>query len=102
MSILHTVNRSPYERATLDSCLRFARVGSAILLIEDAVYAAAQGTAVAAKLRATAERVSVYVLAPDLQARGLDPGSLVDGVKIVDYGGFVDLAATHDCIQAWL
>jgi tRNA 2-thiouridine synthesizing protein B len=102
MSILHTVNRSPYERATLDSCLRFAQVGSSILLIEDAVYAAARGTAVAEKVRTTAERLRVYVLAPDLQARGLDRACLVAGVEPVDYGGFVDLAVGHDCVQAWL
>ena len=35
MSMLHTVNKSPFEKTTLDSCLRFAQEGSAILLIED-------------------------------------------------------------------
>ena len=38
--MLHIVNKSPQERSTLESCLRVARPGSALLLIEDAVYAA--------------------------------------------------------------
>ena len=28
MSILHTVNKSPFERNSLDSCLKFARPGA--------------------------------------------------------------------------
>ena len=37
--MLHIVNKSPLERPALDACLRIAEPG-AILLIEDAVYAA--------------------------------------------------------------
>jgi len=33
--MLHTVNKSPFERNTLQSCLRLAKPGSAILLIEE-------------------------------------------------------------------
>ena len=40
MSVLHIVNKSPYDRNSLDTCLRLAAPGSAILLIEDGVYAA--------------------------------------------------------------
>ncbi len=39
MTMLHTVNKSPFEKTSLDSCLRFAQEGSAILLLEDGVYA---------------------------------------------------------------
>ncbi|MCP4411990.1 MAG: sulfurtransferase complex subunit TusB, partial [Gammaproteobacteria bacterium] len=31
--MLHTVNKSPFERNTLKSCLRIAKPGSAVLLI---------------------------------------------------------------------
>ncbi|MGD8498050.1 MAG: sulfurtransferase complex subunit TusB, partial [Chromatiales bacterium] len=44
MSMLHTVNKSPFDRNTLDACLRLAKPGSAVLLIEDGVYAATKGT----------------------------------------------------------
>ena len=49
--MLHTINKSPFEKNSFDSCLRLAGVGSAILLIEDAVYAAVEGTAVDNRLR---------------------------------------------------
>jgi tRNA 2-thiouridine synthesizing protein B len=38
--MLHIVNKSPLASRTLSSCLGLARAGEALLLIEDAVYAA--------------------------------------------------------------
>ena len=99
--MLHIVNKSPLERNSLDSCLRVAQAGSAILLIEDAVYAATQGNAATAKLRDLGGRVKVYVLTPDLEARGM-ADRLIDGVEKVDFGGFVDLVAEYPTSQSWL
>lgn len=99
--MLHIVNKSPTERNSLDSCLRMATKGSAVLLIEDAVYAATKGTAAAAKLEAAMADLKVYALAPDLNARGV-AGRVLEGVNLVDYGGFVDLVAEHNTCQSWL
>ena len=49
--MLHIVNKSPYERNALESCLRLAQPGSALLLIEDGVYAATRGNACEASLK---------------------------------------------------
>ena len=35
--MLHIVNKSPFQTSSLDSCLRLAHPGSALLLIEDGV-----------------------------------------------------------------
>ena len=99
--MLHTVNKSPGERNAFDSCLAHVKKGSAILLIEDGVYAAIKGTDTAKKLEAAMKTVAVYALQPDLEARGMN-GRVLDGVKLVDYGGFVDLVAEHPTIQSWL
>jgi tRNA 2-thiouridine synthesizing protein B len=99
--MLHTVNKSPSERNTFDSCLTHIKKGSAILLIEDGVYAAAKGTASAKRLEEAMKTVPVYALQPDLEARGMS-GRVLDGVKLVDYGGFVDLVAEHPTVQSWL
>ncbi len=101
MSTLHTVARSPFERSALASCLRVASPGSAVLLLEDAVYAALAGTAEDGLVTGALQRCPVYVLGPDLGARGLHEASLVDGITVVDYGGFVDLAVAHDRVLAW-
>ncbi len=100
--MLHTINKSPFEKSTLDSCLRLAKEGSAILFFEDGVYAALTGTAHEDKMRTAVEQFSVYVLGPDLKARGLPEERVIDGIKVVDYGGFVDLAAESDKIHSWL
>lgn len=100
MSLLHTVNKSPFESNTFDACLSLAKSGSTILLIEDGVYAATTGNRVADKIKSTTG-INFCVLGPDAQARGIQ-GKLAEGIKVVDYEGFVDLVAEHDAVQAWL
>lgn len=99
--LLHTVNKSPFEKGSLDTCLRLAKQGSSILLIEDAVYAAMQGTVIEGKIAQAVKRYRLYALRPDLKARGLEEDRLLNGIKAVDYGGFVDLVAEHDTVQSW-
>ena len=99
--MLHIVNKSPSERNSLESCLRFGRNGSAVLLIEDGVYAVTRGNAAEPKVKEAMRQMRVYALSPDLEARGMQD-TVIDGVKLVDYGGFVDLVAEHNTVQSWL
>ncbi|MBU0498677.1 MAG: sulfurtransferase complex subunit TusB [Gammaproteobacteria bacterium] len=98
MSMLHLVNKSPYERNSLDTCVGYVKAGDTLLLIEDGVYAAMSGSKAAAKLSG----LDVAVLGPDLAARGIGEDRLIDGVTVVDYAGFVDLATDKDKVQSWL
>ncbi len=100
--MLHLVNKSPFERDSLDSCLRLSTAGSAILLFEDGVYAAMKGTVQSAKIEGAVAGRSVYVLGPDLKARGIEEDRIIDGVSVVDYGGFVDLTVDNGAVQSWL
>lgn len=99
--MLHIVNKSPSEKNALESCLRVAKKGSTILLIEDGVYGATKGTAAEGRLKAAMADVQVYALWPDLEARGMQD-TVIDGVKQVDYLGFVDLVADNKNVQSWL
>lgn len=98
--MLHTVNKSPFEHNTLESCLKFARKGSALLLIEDGVYAATRDTAVSPRMQEAMQVVSIYALRPDVEARGMQD-RVMDGVHLVDYAGFVDLVVEHNAVQSW-
>jgi len=100
--MLHLVNKSPNERSALDSCLRLAAKDSAILLIEDGVYAAISAAKSAEKISSRINDFQFYVLKEDLDVRGLAEKPLIDGVTIVDYNGFVELAATNDSVQSWM
>ncbi|HNQ57707.1 MAG: sulfurtransferase complex subunit TusB [Burkholderiales bacterium] len=99
--MLHIVNKSPLDRNALDTCLATAQPGGALLLIEDGVYAATSGAAAADKLKQAMGRLKVYALKPDLEARGMADRAL-EGVTLVDYGGFVDLVTEHATCQSWL
>ena len=99
--MLHIVNKSPYEKSSVASCLAHALKGSAVLLIEDAVYAVTKGNAAEDAVRRALRELPVDALGPDLEARGM-AGAVIDGVKVVDYGGFVDLVAEHRTSQSWL
>ena len=102
MSTLHTVNKSPFERGSLASCIEHLQPGDAVLIIEDGVVGARKGSAKAGLLESAAKSGAVFVLGPDLAARGMKEQDLIEGVKIVDYAGFVDLAATHTRALSWL
>ena len=101
-TMLHLVNKSPFDRNALDSCLRLAKTGSSVLLLEDGVYAALEKAASAESVSKRMEDLTFYVLGPDVSARGLDDTALIDGINVVDYGGFVDLVVEHEVAQSWL
>ena len=99
--MLHIINKSTFQTSTLDSCLGMAQDGSAVLLIEDGVYAATLGSAAETKLRQACQRLKVYALQPDLDARGLS-SRLIERIELIDYGGFVDLTLEHSVSHSWL
>ena len=100
--MLHTVNKSPYEKNSLSTCLSLALDGSDILLIEDGVYGAIKGATAAASIETAMAKMKFFALDSDLKARGIEQDKLIDGVKVVDYSGFVELAANNDRVQSWL
>ena len=99
--MLHIINKSPFQTSTLDSCLRMAQPGNALLLTEDGVYAATAGSAAESRMRQACTTLKVYALQPDMDARGVT-GKLIDGVTLVDYGGFVELAVEYNTSHSWL
>ena len=98
MSLLHIVNKSPYEKNSLSTAVGYVKDGDTLLLIEDGIYAAMQGGSAAAKL----DGLDVAIMGSDLAARGLTEDKLIDGVSVVDYAGFVDLVEAKDSTQSWL
>jgi len=102
MSALHIVNKSPFERNSLDSCLRLAAKGSAVLLFEDGVIGAMKNTKHSDAVAKAMSDISFYALGPDIKARGLNDGNIIDGINVIDYDGFVDLTTEHNTVQSWL
>ncbi|ABK44215.1 DsrH family protein [Magnetococcus marinus MC-1] len=97
--MLHMVNKSPFQNGGLDSCLRFASAGDCILLMEDAAFAAATGTAKSAEVEAACKKFKVYALSADIKARAVK--SVIEGIEVIDYAGFVDLVDQNKT-HSWL
>ena len=91
--MLHTVNKSPFDRSAFASCLATARADDHILLIEDGVIAAMAGSKFEPVVKKALGRCKIHALGPDLKARGI--AKVVEGVEVCDYAGFVSLAADH-------
>ena len=102
MATLHTVNKSPFDRNSLDACVRLAAKGSAVLMIEDGVYGAMKGTAKSGMVEGAMGNIKFYVLGEDLAARGIAKEKLIDGIQTVDYAGFVKLVCDFETTQSWL
>lgn len=101
MPSLHTLNKSPTAAPLLRRCLRLAQPGSTIVLIEDAVYAAVEGSPGAALLRAHQDRFTFHALRADLQARGLAERRLIEVVGVIDDADFVTLVVQHPRVISW-
>jgi tRNA 2-thiouridine synthesizing protein B len=101
MAMLHTVNKSPFEKDSLNSCLRLSLDGSSILLIEDGIFAALEGTSVSDSVKEAMKTKKVYALQEDVNARGMQ-SKVMDGIEQVDYAGFVNLVTEHDKVESWV
>ncbi len=100
--MLHTVNKSPFEKNSLETCLRLSKSGSKILLIEDGVYGALKNGEMASAVNQCRKDREIYALGPDLRARGIEYDELIQGIAVVDYPGFVQLAAESSGVQSWM
>ena len=101
MAILHTVNKSPFDKNSLERAIGTAKEGSSVLLLEDGVYGAISGASSSAMVEDAMKTVKVYALGADVDARGIK-GRVIDGIELVDYAAFVKLAADHSQVQSWL
>ncbi len=98
--MLHTVNKSSFERNSLQSCLNTIDDTSVILLIEDGVISAAKNNN-SSMIADLATQGRVYALKGDVEARGIS-SKLADNIKLVDYAGFVDLVVEHGTAVSWV
>jgi tRNA 2-thiouridine synthesizing protein B len=90
--MLYIVNKSPFSSHSLESCLKIAKEGDSVLLIEDGVLGASHELVV----KAQEKGIAVYVLKADADVR-----ELKSSVPVIDYGGFVDLVVA-DTVVTWI
>ena len=94
--MLHTVNKSPFGKTRLDTCLRFVQPGDPILLLEDGVYAVHDRNKYARILEEVSKTNPIYALKSDLKARGI--AKIMQTVEVIDYDGCVELVEVHQVL----
>lgn len=100
MTLLHTINRSPFSHSSWQTCLRLAEPGSSILLFEDGVYAGLKLSIIAPQMQTALTQYTIYALDNDAKTRGIQT-QLLDGIQLIDYAGFVKLVVEHQAVQNW-
>lgn len=101
MTTLHTVNKHSLSSDLLASCLRVARTGDCLLLIEDGVYNVRLLAETAIALGCDLAHLQCCVLRDDLNARGFSESALPSFITAVDHAGFVALACAHRQSVHW-
>ncbi|PKF60309.1 sulfurtransferase complex subunit TusB [Psychromonas sp. psych-6C06] len=97
MSILHTINTSPFQTHALQQCLSLFSEQDSLLLIEDAVIAVQAKHSLFAQLQRIDQAGRLMVLTSDLEARGIENKI----GKSCSYTDFVDLIVSHNSQMAW-
>ncbi|WP_285129078.1 sulfurtransferase complex subunit TusB [Leclercia adecarboxylata] len=95
--MLHTLSHSPWQ-CDIESLLSMVREGDALLLIQDGVQAAVEGSRFVEILNNAP--ISVSALKDDIDARGL-AGQISTKINVVSYTDFVNLAVQHTGHMNW-
>ena len=99
--MLHIINQSPSNSNSLESCLKIIDRHDVILFIENAVVATLINTSFTPLLNQVLETNKIYVLEPDLAARGL-LDKVIPAIQLINYAEFVELTIKHYPIQSWV
>lgn len=95
--VLHTLNRGPASNS-LQQCLAQLSAGDALVLLGDGVYCALAGTAEIDQL--LVRGASIYALAPDVTARGLQD-RCAGTVELIDFEQLATLSESFARQLAW-
>lgn len=95
--MLHTLSHSPWH-CDIESLLSMVREGDALLLTQDGVLAAVEGSRFVDIL--SNAPISVSALKDDIDARGL-AGQISAKINVVSYTDFVNLVVQHTGHMNW-
>jgi len=95
--MLYTLLQSPWQ-CDMESLLLLLQEGDDLLLLQDGVTAALEGSQMYIKL--SASPATLWVLQEDVAARGLG-AQISTKVARLDYIGFVALTVKHQQQVAW-
>ncbi len=95
--MLHLIFQSPIELAVLE---RIA-LGDDVVFLENAVLRILEKGSLSASLTQLLKQNRLYVLADDIEVRGIQLSELVTGIEVIDYDELVILTVKNPVIQSW-
>lgn len=95
--MLHIIAKSPVEPRMLERI----DAGDTVLFIRSAVFAVMSGNILRERLKTMSIQNQLFVLSPDLIARGILAEELLEGIGIIDYSDFVELTIEYPVINSW-
>lgn len=95
--MLHTLRHSPWQ-CDIEGMLRMLGEGDDVLLIQDGVLAAIEGSRFVEILNNAP--ITVFALKDDIDARGL-AGQISAKIDAVSYTDFVNLTVKHITQMSW-
>ncbi len=98
--LLHTFSKSPFSDRLFSDATSLIRSGDAVLLLNDAVYAAISTSALT-DIFDKLVGVSCYAIDEDLAARGIHDAMLPPAVTRASYADFVRLTLEADKMITW-
>jgi tRNA 2-thiouridine synthesizing protein B len=95
--MLHLVFQSPIEIAILERI----DSGDDVVFLENSVLRILQKGHLSASLTQLLKQSRLYVLANDIEIRGIAANELVNGIEVIDYPELVSLTVKNPLIQSW-
>ena len=95
--MLHLIFQSPVNIAILERI----DSGDDVVFLENAVLRILQKGSLSDTLSQLLKQNRLYVLADDIEVRGIAADELVNGIEVIDYSELVRLTVKNPVIQSW-
>jgi len=96
--MLHLIYQSAIDNALLQ---RISSLDSVVFL-ENAIFQINKNGTLSPELEQMLNnRINFYVLDVELETRGINIAELIEGIKVINYQGFVELTESNKVIKTW-
>jgi tRNA 2-thiouridine synthesizing protein B len=95
--MLHLIFQSPID----DAILERIDSGDDVVFLENSVLRILQEGSLSDTLSRLLNYNHLYVLADDIEVRGIGADELVNGIEVIDYSELVRLTVKNPVIQTW-
>ena len=95
--MLHLIFQSPIDIAILERI----DSGDDVVFLESSVLRILQKGSLSDILMQLLKQNRLYVLADDIEVRGIGADELVSGIEVIDYSELVRLTVKNPVIQSW-